>query len=156
MKKLLLILSIAMFTTTCGAQTLTNQNKIDWNRFLIYLQDKNIRGARCLDSNNLGNKLFFNYIKTNKTTLSVELIPVIRKEYINLRNELLTKIKAGKANCKYDENHFMKFILDNEKTNNPNYIGFNLTQTFFPVVANSLNELDKPGSKIFTQNNLVK
>jgi len=120
----------------------TDKNKKDWNDFLIWLDEKKVRGKKDLDTNDLGNKYFDEYISTHKdTSLSKDVIPAIRNAYIDLRNTGVQQIKEGKATFlgkkgdEADTNSFMKHIIMNEQTSNPNYVGQHLTQTFFPDVT---------------------
>jgi len=109
--------------------------KRDWNAFLKYAEEKKLRGKKELDLNDMGNKLFREYIKnTPGTLLSESVIPQVRKMYIDYRNENLALNKAGKMKFAEgtNEENYMRHILLNEDSKNPNYVGQNLTQTYFP------------------------
>lgn len=126
---------------TPGEGVLTDKNKKDWNDFLSYLKTKGVQGRPELDKGNLGNIYFEEYIKnTPGTSLSKELIPKIRQEYIAERNARIAEMKAGKLKLQGKENikfenldlsSFMPHIVKNEKSTNPNYVGQYLTMTPF-------------------------
>jgi len=119
--------------------------KNDWNDFLSWMDSKKMKGKPELDKGDLGNQYFRQYIKEHpQTSLSEKVIPIIRQEYIKLRDTNLQNIYEGKAQMqtpignvsgeaakKYADN-FMGFILLNEKSENPNYVGQRLTMTPFP------------------------
>lgn len=60
---------------------------------------------------------------------------------MNLRDGYIEKMKEGKmkwgaaesSGKEADYSGFMKHIVDNEKTANPNYVGQHLTMTPFPL-----------------------
>jgi len=129
---------------------LTEKNKKDWNAYLGWLEEKKLRGKPELDKNDLGNKLFKQYLKENpETTLSVDIIPDVRKEYIKLRDASIQDILSGKISflgkkgAGTDTSGFMSHIVQNEKTTNPNYVGQHLTQTMFPYLGEKIST--KPG-----------
>ena len=119
--------------------------KSDWNKFLTWMQSKNVRGNADLDKNNLGNIYFKQYIKENpETSLNEGIIPIIRQEYIKDREKKAQDILNGKSSFKVEGvgevsgekakpyiDRFMSGILKNEKSANPNYVGQFLTQTPF-------------------------
>ena len=122
--------------------------KSDWNDFLGWLDKKGVKGKPELDKGGLGNEYFNQYIKENpQTVLSKDSIPIIRKEYIALRNKGIEDIKSGKAifenQTGKDANvdRFMKHIILNEESSDPNYIGQHLTQT--PFMGSVLKEKEK-------------
>jgi hypothetical protein len=113
--------------------------KKDWNAYLDYLDTKKVRGLPALDKDDLGNKYFREYLKSNPgTSLNESIIPKIREAYLDLRNSQVADIQSGKiaflgkTGKDADVSGFMKNIVENEKTKNPNYIGQHLTQTRFP------------------------
>jgi len=127
--------------------------KSDWNKYLEYLEKKGVKGSANLDKGGLGNKYFLEYIKANPgTSLSVDVIPRVRQLYIDLRNTNIEQMKKGNASfspggivgnkatgnsitgATGDYTEFMKNIIENEKTANPNYVGRYLTQTRFPEI----------------------
>lgn len=125
-----------------GSPMVTDRVKSDWNDFLGYLDKKGVRGKPDLDKGNLGNQYFQQYLKENpKTSLSVEIIPEIRKQYILERNKGIEDIKAGrgelmgKSGKDVDFTPFMKHIVLNELSQDPNYVGQHLTQTPFKGTA---------------------
>lgn len=119
--------------------------KQDWNNYLDWLDKKGMRGKPELDKGGVGNNLFKQYIKENpSTSLTDKHIPGIRKAYLDLRNDRLKEIESGKGTYKGDVSTFMKHIVDNEKSADPNYVGQHLTQTRFP------------GAKLTTQSGTEK
>lgn len=111
------------------------QLKEDWNAYLNWLDKKGMKGKPELDKGGLGNKLFEQYLKENpNTTLSVEQIPNIRKAYLQMREQGLKDYKEGKMSFSSGTTpeNYMKHIVLNEQTENPNYVGQHLTQTPFP------------------------
>jgi hypothetical protein len=111
----------------------TESMKMDWNKFLSWLDTKKLRGLPELDKNNKGNVLFEQFLKENPdTSLSAKSIPSIRKAYMDLRDDRMKEIQSGKANFSGKPEEFMKHIVLNEQTQNPNYVGQHLTQTYFP------------------------
>jgi hypothetical protein len=143
MRKIIFVIIITLTAATSTAQKLTDQNKIDWNNFLNHLEAKKLRGLPCLDQNNMGNALFIEYINTHKTSLSIELIPLIRAEYLEIRNRLIKDIESGKVLCTHP-GRFMLHVVNNEKTTNPNYVGQNLTKSYFPYVITDKALQNKP------------
>lgn len=127
--------------TTINGELLNDKNKHDWNDFLSFLKTKGVQGNPELDKGNLGNIYFDQYVKQNPaTTLSKELIPKIRQQYIAERNKGIEALKSGKSKLQGQENvnpesldfsRFMRHIVDNEQSKDPNYIGQHLTRTPF-------------------------
>jgi hypothetical protein len=131
--------------------------KKDWNRFLTWMESKNVRGKQELDKNNLGNIYFKQYIKENPgTSLSEEVIPIIRQEYVKDREKKAQDILSGKGSFKIEGvgevsgekakpymDRFMPGILKNEASKNPNYVGQFLTQTPFVGFEMEYYEDDK-------------
>jgi len=116
-----------------------NKIKQDWNAYLDYLDEKKVRGIDALDKGDLGNKYFREYLKANpNTSLNENIIPKIREAYQDLRNSQIADIQSGKISFlgktgkDADVSSFMRHIVENEKTKNPNYVGQHLTQTRFP------------------------
>ena len=116
-----------------------NKLKQDWNSYLDYLDEKKVRGTDALDKGDLGNKYFKEYLKSNpNTSLNENIIPKIREAYQDLRNSQIKDIQSGKiaflgkSGKDADVSGFMRHILENEKSKNPNYVGKHLTQTKFP------------------------
>jgi hypothetical protein len=114
-------------------ETVSDAVKQDWNAYLTWLDKKGMRGKPELDKGGLGNNLFKQYLKENpSTSLTEKIIPSIRKAYIDLRNDRLKEIQSGKGNYEGDPETFMKHIVLNEQSGDPNYVGQHLTQTMFP------------------------
>jgi hypothetical protein len=138
--------------------------KEDWNKYLEYLEEKGVKGSPELDKGGLGNKYFQEYIKANpETSLSPAVIPKIREAYTELRNVTMEQIKSGKGGFKdskgkiqsgpnTDFTDYMKSIVENEKTKDPNYVGQKLTQTKFPAMLDESGKvavpLYKPGQTL--------
>jgi hypothetical protein len=129
--------------------------KKDWNAFLRYAEEKKFRGKEELDKNDLGNKMYREYIKkTPGTSLNESVIPQIRKLYIDYRNQNLADIKAGKQAFAEgtNEENYMRHITLNELSENPNYVGQHLTQTYFPEAKIVTKENGKVvGEKVMPQ-----
>jgi hypothetical protein len=138
--------------------------KEDWNDFLGWMEQKGLKGNPELDKNDLGNKYFKQYIKDHpETSLSEEVIPVIRDEYSKLRDTEWNDIIAGKSYFQspignitgkaaepYRDKH-MYWIAENEKSKNKNYVGQFLTKTYFPGAKNvKTKEGDRKSAKIIT------
>jgi hypothetical protein len=131
--------------------------KKDWNRFLTWMESKNVRGKQDLDKNDLGNIYFRQYIKENPgTSLSEEVIPIIRQEYVKDREKKAQDILGGKGSFNVEGvgivsgekakpymDRFMPGILKNEASKNPNYVGQYLTQTPFVGFEMEYYEDDK-------------
>lgn len=115
-----------------------NKIRTDWNDFLKFVEKKGYRGNPELDKGGKGYQLFDEYVKsTPNTSLSRESLPVIRKELLNYRTWALDQNKStvpgsGKLAAGVNENNFMRHVIENEKTGDPNYPGSNLTTTPFP------------------------
>lgn len=142
---------------------LSDDQKLEWNNYLSWLDKKGMRGKPELDKNNMGNKLFNQYIKENpKTTLSVDLIPAIRSEYSKLRNSGIESILAGKISMEgktgkdVDLNRFMSHIVANEKSANPNYVGQHLTQTPFPGADIAKSSAPNVKLKVYSTKDIPK
>ena len=130
--------------------------KGDWNKYLEYLEEKGVKGSPDLDKGGIGNKYFTEYIKANPgTSLSPAVIPKIREAYTELRNITMEQIKNGKASFKdskgnvqsgpnTDFTDYMKNVVENEKTKDPNYVGQNLTKTRFPAILDESGKVAVP------------
>lgn len=142
---------------------ITDVDRQNWNNYLTWLGKKGMQGKPDLDKGGLGNQLFAQYIKeTPNSGLSTAIIPKIRQAYSQLRNEGVAAIKAGKsgfdigggkivmgANATDDIlTGYMKHIIENEKSKDPNYVGQHLTQTFFP--GGTMTKKDASGKVIET------
>lgn len=135
--------------------------KKDWNSFLSWMESKGVKGKDTLDKGGLGNQYFKEYIKLNpETSLNESVIPIIRGEYKKLRDDNVADILAGKGEfnlpgigkltgepAKKYIDRFMGHILANEKSENPNYVGQHLTQTYFPPATEEVYVDDKLVSK---------
>jgi hypothetical protein len=135
-----------------------NKVKQDWNAYLDYLEEKGVKGLPALDKDNLGNKYFKEYLRKNpNTSLNENIIPKIREAYKTLRDSQIADMQAGKATYQgksgkdVDYSGFMKHIVDNELTENPNYIGQHLTQTKFPGGA----IVEKNTGKVLEKTNIL-
>lgn len=120
-----------------GDKPVDNKVRTDWNDFLSYLDKKGYRGKPDLDKGGRGYQLFDEYVKaTPGTSLNRETLPVIRKELLNYRDWVLSQNKNGGnvLQSGVDENNFMRHVVLNEKSTDPNYPGSHLTTTAFPQV----------------------
>lgn len=128
--------------------------KEDWNKYLNWLEQKKVRGKADLDKGGVGNAYFNQYIKENPdTSLSTNVIPEIRKEYLALRNKGLENIRTGKINYSQGPiESYMRNITLNELSKDPNYVGQHLTQTYFPGYELTEKETGKVISKKATYN----
>jgi len=112
--------------------------RTDWNSFLDYLEKSGFKGKPDLDKGGYGYKLFDEYVKqTPGTSLGRDKLPLIRKELLNYRNWALEQNKSTapgtmKLAAGVNENNFMRHVIENEKTGDPNYPGSNLTMIKFP------------------------
>lgn len=118
-----------------GEGTVDNKVRKDWNDYLDFLEKKKMRGQPGLDTEGVGYKLFDEYVSSNKgTTLKREMLPVIRNEFLKYRDFALNEIKNKRAEFApgANEENFMKFLVENEKTANPDYPGSMFTSVKFP------------------------
>ena len=129
-----------------NGEPVSDKVKQDWNMYLSWLDKKGMRGKKELDSGDLGNKLFRQYLKeTPNTNLSEKIIPSIRQAYVDLRNDRLKEIQGGSATTStVNPENFMNHILLNEKSEQPNYVGQHLTQTMFPGAKMDTGEVIAP------------
>lgn len=117
-----------------------NRTRQDWNDYLSYLDKKGIRGNPSLDKGGLGYNLFDSYVKDNpQTSLNRSLLPSIRKDMLNYRQWALDEQRkpmlqrAVTLGDGVNNNNFMRHVIDNEKTADPNYTGSQFTSTPFPL-----------------------
>jgi hypothetical protein len=112
---------------------LTIENRNDWNTYLDWLKENKLHGHPDLNKgegeDNTGNKVLQAYIQAVKdgkavvggkpvkqTTLSVDLVPHIQKDFANVKKYYQDEIKAGRLS--YDtknggnEKNFMSNISD--------------------------------------------
>lgn len=116
-----------------NGEMVSDKVKQDWNMYLSWLDKKGMKGKPELDKGGIGNNLFKQYLKENpETSLSEKVIPSIRKAYVDLRNDRLKEIQGGKGSYEGSPESFMKHIVLNEQSGDPNYVGQHLTQTMFP------------------------
>lgn len=114
-----------------------NKVRTDWNQYLSWLDKKGVRGKPDLDKGGAGYAMFDQYVKENpSTSLSRETLPVIRKELLNYRNWVLDQNKNGGnvLTPGVSEENFMRHVVENEKSGDPNLPGQHLTTTAFPQV----------------------
>jgi hypothetical protein len=126
---------------------LSPKQMLGWNNFLSFLDKKGLKGKPELEKDNLGNDLFKQWVKDNPNEgLTEQDIPKVRKSYSKVRDIRLKEIKEGKGAYKEgtNEENFMSFIVENEKSKDPNYVGRRLTQTPFPGTV--LNIKDEKGN----------
>jgi hypothetical protein len=126
---------------------LSPKQMLGWNNFLSFLDKKGLKGKSELEKNNLGNDLFKQWVKDNPNEgLTEQDIPKVRRSYSKVRDMRLKEIKDSKASYAegVNEENFMSFIVENEKSKDPNYVGRRLTQTPFPGTI--LNVKDEKGN----------
>lgn len=76
----------------------TNQQRQDWNQYIQYLQKRKLAGDPSLDTNNLGKNMLAKYIKENpNTSLTVDSVIPIQKDFANYRQWAIDNIKKGKG-----------------------------------------------------------
>lgn len=130
---------------------LSSKKMQEWNEFLKYVEDKNLKGKPELDKEDMGNKLFQEWKKQNPNkSINIDDVPSVRKTYLALRDENIEGFKSGKSyydtpqgrlsGPKADYSSFMRNITLNEESANPNYIGRYMTQTKFPAVIGRVKE----------------
>ena len=140
----------------------------EWNKFHKWASGRKIystdeKGNKIMDENNnpklediigneklnkgdLGNKVFLQYIKEHpEAKIKLEDMPSVRKEMMNVREELFNSIRSGKSLIPDKTGKLVtgkeaepvlstlyNRLSENEKSKNPNYIG-SLFSTFrFP------------------------
>jgi len=126
-----------------GVSFLSPEKMEEWNQFIDYAEKKGFRGNPDLDKNNKGNLLFEEWRKLNpKVTISKADMPSVRKSMLRLRDDAMEEIKKGGEytgstlgrqtgpNANFGE--FMRHLVLNEESNDPNYIGQRMTMTRFP------------------------
>ena len=151
-----------------GVSYLSPEKMEEWNQFIDYVEKKGFRGDPSLDKEDKGNLLFEEWRKLNpKVTITKADMPSVRKSMLRLRDDSMEDIKAGRGEFKSskgiqkgpntDFTEFMRHLLLNEQSNDPNYIGHRLTMTRFPrgkaqvksktgqVLEEKELELRKPG-----------
>ena len=110
-----------------------------WNKYIDYLEAKGYRGKPELDKGGLGMRLFDEYVKNNPNSgLSREVIPTIRGEMKAHKAMILSQIQKGIGSLKTPNAPLMGFVDENEKTENPNYIGQHFTKLKFPPITTVL------------------
>jgi hypothetical protein len=152
-----------------GVSFLSPEKMEEWNQFVDYVEKRGFRGDASLDKEDKGNLLFEEWRKLNpKVTITKADMPSVRKSMLRLREDAMEDIKKGGEytgptlgkqtgpNANFGE--FMRHLLLNEQSNDPNYIGHRLTMTRFPrgkaqvksketgqVLEEKQLELRKPG-----------
>jgi len=83
--------------------------KAEWNKYVLWLEKKGLKGHASLDSGDNGLRVLEAYRKENpSTTLTKETVPVIQQGFQQYRAKALADIKAGKASGPEDpDNNFM-------------------------------------------------
>lgn len=138
-----------------NATPITNRVRADWNKYNEWLNSKGLKGSSLLDKGGLGYKYFDDYIKQNPTTsLSRDTLPLVRQELLNYRQWVLDESKKP-ANIRQaeldkksgaNEENFMRQLVENEKTADPNLPGQHLTSVRFPDAYVQLK--DKGSDKV--------
>jgi hypothetical protein len=84
----------------------TDKVRMDWHKYLVWLEAKGMRGNPALDRDSLGFKLLEEYIKENpETSLSKDMIRPIQEEFKKYREWLLEQRREGKAVIGQDAQH---------------------------------------------------
>jgi hypothetical protein len=130
--------------------------KKDWNDFYAWMKTQQLDGKPAagnplLDTTRkgaketIGQELFHRYIKENpQTTLSDEMMPLIRQGLLQTRDFSIRSMKEGRMGgyAGMDDvikrgddpqEYFMRALLLNEQSPNPNLVGQNLSQYMFPT-----------------------
>lgn len=135
----------------------TNKLRKDWNDYTSWLAARGLKGNPSLDKGGLGYKYFDDYIKQNPTTsLSRDTMPIVRKELLNYRQWVLDEdkkpanVRRGELDKKngVTEENFMRVLVNNEKTQDPNLPGTFLTQVKFPDEYVKLKGQEGYGTKL--------
>jgi hypothetical protein len=75
-----------------------NNIRLEWNKYLDWLDKKGVKGHPELDKNDMGGKMIDAYRKENPSSpISREIIPSIQKEFGRYRDWSLGQVKNGKA-----------------------------------------------------------
>lgn len=144
-------------------ESVTVRDMGDWNSFLVWMKEIGMQGKTELDKGGLGYKYLDQYIAEHPgTSLSREKLPKINEYYRELRKWNLNQIKAGKAQFApgVTEENFMKWVVENDKTDHPEYPGSNFTRQFFPenfVIEYTDGDLntDKIGAGSMTESGVM-
>lgn len=115
-------------------EKINDQIRRDWNEYLKWLDGKKMRGKEELDKNDLGYKLFDEYVATHKTSLNRGVLPLIVKTMEEYREYVLDQYHKGLVtinNIKSDD-QFMRRVMENKNSKDPIYPGDDLTFTYFP------------------------
>lgn len=140
-----------------NATPITNKVRGDWNKYNEWLGSKGLKGSSLLDKGGLGYKYFDEYIKQNpNTSLSRDTLPMVRQELLKYRQWVLDESKKP-ANIRQaeldkksgaNEDNFMRQLIENEKTADPNLPGQHLTSVRFPDAYVQLK--DKGSDKVIS------
>lgn len=79
-------------------ETVTNEIRSDWNKYIEWLRSKKLAGDQSLDHKGKGVQLLQDYMKEHpETTISLEKIDDIQEEFKRYREWSLNEIKAGRS-----------------------------------------------------------
>lgn len=143
--------------------------KKDWNDFQAWMKTQQIDGKPAagnpaLDTRRkgaketLGQEMFHRYIKENpQTTLSDKMMPLIRMGLMDIRDKEIGSMKMGKsyfdtydqikARGQNPEEYFMRPLLLNEQSANPDFVGQALSQYTFPYEKDAQGNVVIPTEK---------
>jgi len=75
-----------------------NTIRLEWNKYLDWLEKKGMRGKADLDKNDLGGKMIDAYRKENPNTpITREMVIPIQKDFGKYRDWSLEEVKAGRS-----------------------------------------------------------
>lgn len=117
-----------------SVEKINDQIRRDWNEYLKWLDGKGMKGKPELDKNNLGYKLFDEYVSTHNTSLSREVLPIIVKTMEDYREYVLDQHRKGLVKIEgiTTEDQFMRRVMLNKQSKDPIAPGDDLTFTSFP------------------------
>lgn len=122
--------------------TITNQNRQDWNNYIDYLKTKGLAGNPLLDKGGFGVQVLQDYIKNNpNTSLTVDMVKPIQSDFSNYRNFALDQVKQNKAAFAPNTNE-TNFMTELSKLDN--YGGSLTTKHKFPLQYMQYIESNQP------------
>lgn len=159
-----------------NAPTLSKEKKAGWNRFTVWMDDKGYAGQDYLDTGGKGNALFDQFLKENQSyfkahperAISRADLPSVRKALAEFRERKVDDMVRGydsdnpnahtsfydsdakimHSGKKGDYTNYLSWVNENEKRQDPNYVGKNLSSFKFTDTppskrANLSNEAGK-------------
>ena len=87
-----------VMATKEGDPEVDNNIRLEWGKYVDWLEKRGLKGHPSLDKDDLGGKMIDAYRKENPSTpISREIIPTIQKEFSKYRDWSLNQVKEGKA-----------------------------------------------------------